>query len=283
MLAVLRPISVRTEERRVRPRLAVLLDASRSMALPDALDGPTRAERMARLLTRERAALDRIERAYEVTWIAFGEAVREAVRAAPEPRANATALGDALAYAGELAGEGQLAGVLVLSDGRVTAGRSPEEATGHLAAKGAHVWGIAFGGSESAPDASVAELTTPDRARLGQTVVAAARLRFRGIRGTRLRVRAYLDDLLADGTEIALGPGEDRTVRMRLHPREARLHRVRVKVGTHGRTMLPWGREGVVAICPKPGKASPGPTHHIKLDGYGTPQSFWPDELEVVS
>jgi len=82
------------------------------------------------------------------------------------------------------AGQALSAAVLLISDGRQTAGADPSPAARALAARGVPVWTIAIGDPQPPRDAVVAELHGPQEIFKGETVRLDARLRITGYDGT---------------------------------------------------------------------------------------------------
>jgi len=82
------------------------------------------------------------------------------------------------------AGQALAAAVLLISDGRQTAGADPAPAARALAARGVPVWTIAIGDPQPPRDAVVAELHGPQEIFKGETVRLDARLRITGYDGT---------------------------------------------------------------------------------------------------
>lgn len=110
---------------RVRARVAVLVDTSKSMQLPSRVAGPSRADAVKALLSNsaDRRAL---EEKYQVDWYDFAEVASPTdpanlIDAAPsdelDPQANRTLILPALEEVTRAAGGRPLAGVVLLSDG----------------------------------------------------------------------------------------------------------------------------------------------------------------------
>jgi len=82
------------------------------------------------------------------------------------------------------AGQALSAAVLLISDGRQTAGADPAPAARALAVRGVPVWTIVIGDPQPPRDAVVAELHGPQEIFKGETVRLDARLRITGYDGT---------------------------------------------------------------------------------------------------
>src|SRR4051812_45495613 len=156
LLTALEPTVELRQVTRVPNRVAVLVDASRSMEVRPPDGGRSRAERAAALLDDARSARAAWEEAgHRVDVYSFGEGLApttvEALRAAP-PAADATRIGEALAelrarYAGR-----DLGAVVVLSDGidtgRIGKGPLDAETRAEIAGLGAPVHTVGIGERE---------------------------------------------------------------------------------------------------------------------------------------
>ncbi len=170
---LLQPSVARDLERFLPSRVVVLADRSASMAVPDAAEAVSRHEAARRLLSGEGGLLAALVRTHEVDLIAFdGRAghVATFARAAEgvpeppelpswEPAGEATDLAGALRAALERPGPpGQLAGVVLLSDGRQAEGGDVAEQMARAAERGVPVHAIAIGSEQAPPNVGVTEL-----------------------------------------------------------------------------------------------------------------------------
>jgi uncharacterized membrane protein len=108
---------------RVPNHVAVLVDASESMRLGEKPNEPTRAERAARLIARERATFEALRGDHRVDFFTFGDKLAPTTEDAlarapsPPPREPATRLREALGQLRTRYEGRDLAGVIVVSDG----------------------------------------------------------------------------------------------------------------------------------------------------------------------
>ena len=184
------PVRSRQRVRVERPVAAVLIDDSASLREHDLADLarqqglPRDAERrrvMQSVLAKPLAdlALD-----YEVLLYSFGSSLR-ALGGLDDLAASdgETRLGDALAaLAAETRGR-ELNQVVLVTDGRVNAGRDPLAALGALSARQVPVNAIGVGDPEVPRDVRIASITSPEVALAGDTVSFEVSVAARGYAG----------------------------------------------------------------------------------------------------
>ncbi len=218
-LLMLRP-SVRWQWRReVRGEVAVLIDATRSMGLRDAL-GPD-GETVTRIGAVRHAFLsvgqpygDLAARAV-IHAYAFGTQTRPIDHFAPTSEDRRTDLADALQFARKKGpGPFLTAAVILVSDGRATRSQGMAAAAArHLAERGVKVHTVAVGSerpTDRAGDVVVRDLRAPQRVFVGNRLEVRAVLTTLGMKG-----RTVEAVLTMDGKEVArrrVAPGENRTV-----------------------------------------------------------------------
>jgi uncharacterized membrane protein len=202
---------------RVRNRLAVLVDASRSMAFPIEPDGPSRAEAAAALLSRDRDVLARLADRVDVEWFSFGSELAPldpAELGAPLPsRAGRTDILGALEAAATGSGSSRkLAGVLLVSDGADNAELADglgAAAKARLEALGVPVNTVALG--RGAPrDLAVERVAVDDFAFVRNTVTAEVTLRARGFGSEEVRLVLRREGAVVATASVRLEPGRDR-------------------------------------------------------------------------
>jgi hypothetical protein len=191
---------VTTEER--LPVVALLFDASKSMNYPEAVGQPLvqanpRSER-----TRYHAALEAAEhlqrelsRTHRVKLYGFADAVKlardipyrtdpsapplpreEVLKSLPTPHGDYTEAGDALVEVMEkLAGE-KIAGVVLLSDGRLTGGLPLTTAAQQAQARQVPVHALTFGSEEPPVDLRIDRVDVPAEVSLGDNLMIAVQI-----------------------------------------------------------------------------------------------------------
>jgi uncharacterized membrane protein len=189
---------------RVPNRMAVLVDASRSMDVRPATGGPSRAERAAALLDRNSSARQGWERdGHRVDIYTFGEGLVpstiDALRA--QPTADATRIGEALAELGARYAGHDLGAVIVISDGidtgRIDKGPLDAQTRAAIQALGAPVHTVGIG-ENSLRDLSVAAVMADEFAFVRTPVTIEAVVRQHGLPDRQVDVT-----LVRDGRPVA--------------------------------------------------------------------------------
>lgn len=209
LFAFLRPTLVRVRSETVRPTLLMLIDASRSMGIADALDGSTRWDATRRLIDASSSSLNRLGQTRDVQTLLFGSNLRPVTTsdgrlALPaSPTDDETALGSALtdALSGSRGEAGDaLSGVIVISDGaqraRPPRDASPLAAVGRLTAEGAPVYAVPVGqrATGDRPDVAIDDLVVSDAAFAGAPLDVSAVLLVGGFPNRSVRVRLMWED-----------------------------------------------------------------------------------------
>jgi uncharacterized membrane protein len=203
---------------RVKNRLAVLVDTSRSMRFPVEPGGPTRAEAAAAFLASHRGDLERLSDRVDLEWYTFAGDVAPAdpgalARGVP-PTGGRTDLLGALQGAATGAGGAsrRLAGALVLSDGadnaRLQDGLSPAPRA-ELRALGVPVNVVAV--ARDAPrDLAIERVAVDDFAFVRNTVTVEATIRSRGFSGEEVPIVLRREGAVVAEARIRLEAGKDR-------------------------------------------------------------------------
>ena len=204
LVTALEPTVELRQVARVPNRVAVLVDASRSMEVRPPDGGPSRAERAAAILERATPEIAAWQQAgHELDLYSFGETVSPATAASlrAAPVADATRIGEALAelrarYAGR-----DLGAVVVISDGIDTGrvGKGPLDAETHavVEALGAPIHTVGMG-EKSLRDLSVAAVLADEFAFVRTPVSIEAIVRQTGLPDRQVEVT-----LERDGRPIA--------------------------------------------------------------------------------
>ncbi|MBM4019140.1 MAG: hypothetical protein FJ288_12575 [Planctomycetes bacterium] len=272
-LMLLAPL-VRRQAVEERPGAVILLlDASRSMAVADALDPQdarpekaalgapipvSRAEAVRQAMAAARKPYADLAARFAMRPYAFGSRVRPGDALVPEPQDPWTDLGEALdlivrQIVGQPDGEGEEAvagarpapaAVVLISDGRANRARgSPEAAARLLAARGIRVHAVLAGSAEPTDrvrDVSVRDVRAPARAAAGGRAEVRAVVSAFGFAG-----RSFEAVLSLDGKEVE---------RRRLAPGS---HRFREGIIFTPRLGGPGLARLAVAIEPQPGELAP--------------------------
>jgi uncharacterized membrane protein len=214
---VLEPAVELLQTARVRNRLAVLVDTSRSMVFPVEPDGPSRAEAAAALLARQRETLTSLAGRLDVEWYTFGSELApldpgELVAPLPSRASRTDLLGALEAVASGSGSSRKLAGVLLVSDGADNAdlaeGLGPAGKV-RLEALSVPVNTVAVG--RTAPrDLAVERVAVDDFAFVRNTVTAEVTLRARGFGAEEVKLVLRREGAVVSTATVKLVPGRDR-------------------------------------------------------------------------
>jgi hypothetical protein len=147
---------------------APLRDGRVEPATRQSLNRTTRAKLAKEILDRSPAFFEPLARRFELRLYTFDREVRPAALDPAQPvlpegsePGSATYLGDALAKVLQDAGERPIAGVVLVTDGQNTGGRSPGEAAAALRAAGAPLYPVPVGSSSPLKDVAVVTCPPP--------------------------------------------------------------------------------------------------------------------------
>ncbi|MDF1563735.1 MAG: glutamine amidotransferase [Deltaproteobacteria bacterium] len=224
-LLLLEPAIQLLQVRRVKNRVAVLVDVSESMGLPARAGGPSRLDDVRALFQQARPALDALAEGFVFEFFTFAE------RATPgTPAVLDTAAADGrrsdLVGALEAAAEGgaagrKLAGLLVFSDGADTEalqeGLTPE-VRDRLEALDAPVHTFLAGSADALQDLAVTRVQADAFAFVRNALEVDATIRSHGLREQEVPVVLRREGRIVAQTTAKIGAGEDATVTFRFTP-----------------------------------------------------------------
>ena len=233
---ICQPNLTRTITTTYSARVLVLADRSKSMALRDSPDRPTRYEAQEKVLADAGAGLlPALRRRFDTQVFAFAETAqplgRDKVQATVHPDGVVTDVGAAISDAMRTSKGGPLAGVVVMSDGQHNGPRDPLAASRKV---GAPVYTVGLGRDPAAEtkDLALDNVQAPARAIKGEPVVFVATVSARGyldevvpldlIHGDRALVTHLVRFSRVDDTQ---------QVRLRYVPREVGYFDYQVTIG----------------------------------------------------
>ncbi len=228
-LALLRPTLLLRSAVPDRNFVAVLLDDSRSMQLPD-LDGRPRGSFVREQFDSEGGPLFRsLDERFNVRFFRFSSSLSRL--AYPESlrfQGTRTDLVGALeGVLQEMAGL-PLAGVVVVSDGADNRGRPSAEALVRLQAAAVPVFAIGVGEEVISPDLQLRAVTAPRRLLKGTTLLMDVVVGHRGFEGRKVSLSVEDDEGILAQEEVELGKGETTLARVAVTLDRPGLRRLRV-------------------------------------------------------
>lgn len=180
-------------ESRVRARIALLLDTSRSMKFPASPAGPSRAEELARWFTGRQQDLAQLASRFQVDVYGFDKELQplDLSRLGADPQGPSTDLLGALTSAAQAGTGGRpLAGMLIASDGADNTDLSegvPPAAASELRKLGAPVFALPLG-AQAVKDLAVEKIAVDDFAFVRNQVTVDVTLTARGFGSTDVPV-----------------------------------------------------------------------------------------------
>ena len=208
-------------ETRVRARIALLLDTSRSMKYPASPGGPSRAEEMLRWLKDKQKELGALAGRFQVDAYGFDKELQPAdvAKLLAAPPGDAVAQGPSTDLLGALGGAASagtggrpLAGLIIASDGAdnagLTAGVSPAAAA-ELLKLGAPVFALPIG-AQALKDLAVEKVNVDDFAFVRTQVTVDVTLSARGFSQTDVPVVLKREGQVVAQKVVHVTPGQAR-------------------------------------------------------------------------
>jgi hypothetical protein len=134
----------------------------------------------------------------------YNDMVRAALNTSDAATASATNMATGLQTVGEQIGPDEPASIIIVSDGRHNTTGDPTEAARLLAARGVRVYGLLVGSHAVSADAAVDQIDSPDWVFKGDTLKAAAILRFDGLSGKTAKVELRRGDAVVDTQTVRI-------------------------------------------------------------------------------
>lgn len=165
--------------------------------------------------------LEPLAKTHDLRFVAFDRDVstigadpaKPEVPEADGPASSSTRIGDAIARVIDDAGDRPIAGILLLSDGRNTAGASPAEAARLASNDSAPVFPVTLGGSVRMKDVAIVDVFAPNIVSVGDTVKVAVTIESSGFDGRATKVDLKTDSVI-DSKEIVLRGAEQQVVEL---------------------------------------------------------------------
>jgi hypothetical protein len=132
----------------------------------------------------------------------------------PNPGGSGTWIGDAIGHVLDEAGDRQVAGILVLSDGQNNGGRSPAEAAQVAATRSTPIFTVPVGSAKRPKDVAITDLFTTGLVTVGDVARVAVTVESHGFDGRPVKVELKDGDKLLDSKEIILRAAEQQQVEL---------------------------------------------------------------------
>lgn len=206
---------------KVRSRVVIMLDASRSMGLATP-GGSTRAEMVSDHTSRNAEELSRLGRDALLEISLFGDRVRN-VDGVPDPIPSEDGKTDLAAALSELAVQSSgrdLGAVILYSDGTDTEGLSLDAAQRLGANLGAPVYAVGFPSDSSAADLAIRRIIADEFAFVHNSVAVDVEIEERGLSMSSVMATLKRDGQVVASKEVRLGPDGRGRVTFEFKPSE---------------------------------------------------------------
>ncbi len=200
---LIEPVWVRKVEREIKREVVVVLDDSGSMQLKD--DG-TEATRIAigEAALAQSKIVEKLREKLRVRVVKAARSVRAEGETVAEGWGDATDLAAALGTVLEQVPPDELAGVLMVSDGRHNRPERVEDVARRFGILDAPVGMVAVGSAEPPRDASILSVRAPEAIHLGDRMRVAVDLKFDGYKGQKAKVRLRRGEKVLEEREISI-------------------------------------------------------------------------------
>jgi len=200
---LIEPVWVRKEERKIQREVVVVMDDSGSMHLKDDGSDATRIAIGEAALAKSKI-IETLREKIRVRVVKAARSVRAEGEAVAEGWGDATDLASGLGTVLEQVPPDQLAGVLMLTDGRHNRPDRVEDVARRFGILDAPVGIVAVGSAEPPKDASVLAVRAPEAIHLGDRMRVAVDLKFDGYKGEKAKVGLLRGGKLLEEREISI-------------------------------------------------------------------------------
>jgi uncharacterized membrane protein len=214
MIVFLEPAVELRQVAREPNRIAVLIDNSRSMSLAESPQGPTRIERVRRMLAASRPTLETWERDHKIDYYTFGETVSATSLqglADDQATGKATLIRKALEYVRSRYEGRDLAGIVLISDGSATGSFDEDSGDGavkdFLRSLDTHVHTV-WAARDGLKDVAVTRVNADEFAFVRTVVRIEAVLRTTGLPARKVTVTLSTDGSPLRQKEVELPAGD---------------------------------------------------------------------------
>ena len=200
---LIEPVWVRKTERKIQREVVVVLDDSGSMHLKDDGSDATRIAIGEAALAKSKI-VERLREKLTVRVVRAASNVSTAGEAVAEGWGDTTDLANALGSVLEQVPPDQLAGVLMVSDGRHNRPNRVEDVARRFGILDAPVGIVAVGSAVPPQDAAILAVRAPEAIHLGDRMRVSADLKFDGYKGEKAKIQLRRGDKLLAEHEISV-------------------------------------------------------------------------------
>lgn len=197
------PVWSRMVQREILQEVVVLLDDSASMHLIDDGNSKTRQELAQQALDQSKI-MDKLDGKVRVRTLRAARKVLNEGEESIEGWNQATDIAGALDTVLEQVPSDELAGVILVSDGRHNRPSQVEDVARRFGILDAPIGVLAVGHEAPPRDAAILSVQSPDAVYLGDRIRIATQLKFDGYRGKKAQLRLMQDDNLIEEREIPI-------------------------------------------------------------------------------
>ncbi|MEW6359143.1 MAG: glutamine amidotransferase [Planctomycetota bacterium] len=215
-LLLLRPAWLKEETIREKLGLVLLADASRSMSVLDGVGGRPRYEAVKNILRLSSSQRKRLAERYHFNEYQFDRSISDLALDGYAASGNVTAIGDALTLARQQVTVGNMAGVILLTDGANNFGRDPDAVARDFGSRKIPIYPVVIGKEEvgeAVRDVKVESLDLSSSAFARSMVPVTAEIRFVYCQREKVKVVLQVDDKPA-GEQVVSVAGPDMTHRV---------------------------------------------------------------------
>jgi hypothetical protein len=227
---LIEPVLVREVEQDLEREVVVVLDESGSMQLKD--DGTTKTRlELGEAAMAEAKIVETLSEKMRVRTVRAARSVRNEGEGEAEGWADATDLAAALGDALEQVPPDELAGVLMLTDGRHNRPGRVEDVARRFGILDAPIGVVAVGSAEPPRDASILNVRAPDAIHLGDRMRVAVEAKFDGYKGKKAQVKLFRGEEELDARTVSIPQDHHREeVRFSITPEQGGVGDYRVEI-----------------------------------------------------
>jgi len=200
---LLEPVWVREVAKETQREVVVILDDSGSMQLKDDGSNDSRIQLGEKAISDSKI-LEKLGEKLRVRTVRAARSVKTGDEKSAEGWGNSTDLATALDTVLEQTSPDELAGVLMLTDGRHNRPSRVEDVARRFGILDAPIGLIATGSADAPKDAAILSVKAPEAIHLGDRMRVAVELKFDGYKGQRAKVALTRGEKVLEEREVAI-------------------------------------------------------------------------------